>query len=194
MTSLIAIGNRLVEARVAQELTQRQLAERVGVHQQQIALWERDRYACVSLARLSHVADALGVTWAPQPEMPLMAAEAGGEYGGALGAASATVVQLPVRDLGEVVTRIRSHVPELVDRYGITRIAVFGSFARGQQRADSDVDLIVEVEHPTLETVFGAEERLASILGRKVDAGSLESLRPRVQPHVVREAVDVWSA
>lgn len=195
MTSLVDIGNRLVEARVAKGLTQRQLAERLGVHQQQIARWERERYACVALARLSAVADALGVTWgAEQPALPLMAAEAGGEYVASPGVACVTAVQPPVRDLGEVVARIRAHVPELIDEYGITRIAVFGSFARGEQRPESDVDLIVEVGHPTLDTVFGVEESLASLLGRKVDAGSLASLRPRVRPHVVREAVDVWSA
>jgi hypothetical protein len=191
---LADIGGRLVEARREAGLTQRELAERLGLRQQQVARWERERYGCVSLARLSRVADALGVTW-DDPAGPL-AAEAGATYGGDSGTGVATteLAVRPVRDLGEVVARIRAHAPELHERFGVTHVAVFGSFARGEQRPDSDVDLIVEVEHPSLENVFGAEEVLRSILGRKVDTGSFDALRRRVQPFVAKEAVDVWRA
>jgi len=187
MTPLSDIGPRLLAARVAQGLSQRDLAERVGVHQQQIARWEKERYGCVSLNRLSLVADALGVG-----EQPLLAAEAPAAYGATVLDPQASVS--PVRDLGEIIGRIRAHGDELHERFGVTRIDVFGSFARGEQTPDSDVDLIVEVEMPTLETVFGSEERLTEILGRKVDAGSFGSLRPRVQPYVERERVGVWRA
>lgn len=193
MTSLSDIGIRLIQARRAQGLSQRELAQRVGAHQQQIARWEQEKYGCVSLARLSRVAQALGVGWM-DAEQPLLAAEESGQYG----AGTALVEPLaesgvaPVRDLGEIIARIRTHVPELHERFGVTRIAVFGSFARGEQRPDSDVDLIVEVEHPSLENVFGAEEAISTLLGRKADSGAFESLRPRVQRVVREELVDVW--
>jgi hypothetical protein len=120
-----------------------------------------------------------------------LAAEAPAVYGAVVpGAETAT----PVRDLGEVVARIRAHAEELHERFGVTRIDVFGSFARGEQRPDSDVDLIVEVEQPTLETVFGAEEYLTRLMGRKADIGSFATLRPRVQPYVRGEKVRVWKA
>lgn len=187
MTPLSDIGPQLIAARLARGLSQRQLAERVGVHQQQIARWEKERYGCVSLSRLSLVADVLDVG-----EQPLLAAEAPTAYGSAVLDRPATIA--PVRDLGEVIARIRTHADELHERFGVTRIDVFGSFARGEQTPESDVDLIVEVETPTLETVFGSEERLTEILGRKVDAGRFGTLRPRVQPYVERERVRVWHA
>jgi hypothetical protein len=187
MTPLTDIGAELVAARIAQGLSQRELAERLGVHQQQIARWEKDRYGRVSLSRVSRVADALGVG-----AQPLMAAEPTATYGP--GVLERPALATPVRDLGEVVARIRAHAPELHERFGVTRIDVFGSFARGEQTPESDVDLIVEVEEPTLETVFGSEERLTEILGRKADTGSFETLRPRVQPYVERERVRVWHA
>lgn len=197
MSSLSDIGQRLIDARNHRGLSQRELADLLGIHQQQVARWERKRYGCVSLSRLSRVAEVLGVEAgtgadadAPaSTDLPL-AAEAPAAYG------TATVEALvtPVRDLGEIVARIRAHADELHERFGVTGIDVFGSFARGEQTAESDVDLIVEVETPTLETVFGSEEYLTELLGRKADAGSFAALRPRVQLYVEREKVHVWRA
>lgn len=195
MTSLSRIGESLVAARLAHGLSQRELAERLGVHQQQIARWEKDRYGCVSLSRLSRVAEVLGVdteSLGSPGEQPLLAAEAATAYGSAVLDRPAGVA--PARDLGEVVARIRAHADELHERYGVTSIDVFGSFARGEQTPVSDVDLIVEVAEPTLESVFGTQERLTEILGRKADTGTFASLRPRVQPYVERERVGVWHA
>lgn len=192
MTWLLDIGDSLVQARRAAGLSQRELAERVGVRQQQIARWESERYGCVSLARLNGVVEALALTGPSEP-MPLIAAEPCGVYNTSSMVASATSVR-PVRDLGEVIARIRADADELRESFGITRIAVFGSFARGEQRPHSDVDLLVEFEDSSPDNVLGAEDRLESILARKVDVGSLEAIRPRVRPYVRREAVDVWSA
>lgn len=188
MTSLAHIGDQLVETRRSRGMSQRELALRVGAHQQQIARWERERYRCVSLARLIRVAEALGID--AGAATPQLAMEDPSRYGAA--PAPADKGRAPVRDLGEIVARVRTHADELQERFGVTRIAVFGSFARGEQRPDSDVDLIVEVEHPSLENVFGAEEYLFGLLGRKVDSGSFEALRPRVQRIVRGELVDVW--
>ncbi|MBN2841408.1 MAG: helix-turn-helix domain-containing protein [Coriobacteriia bacterium] len=187
MTPLSDIGTQIIATRIARGLSQRELAELVGVHQQQIARWEKERCGCVSLSRLSGVADALGVS-----EQPLMAAEAPHGYGGAM--LDRPVGAAPVCDLGEVIAPARAHADELHERFGVRRIDVFGSFARGEQTPESDVDLIVEVESPALESILGSEERLTEILGRKVDAGSSGTLRPRVQPYVERERVQVWRA
>ncbi len=195
MTSLIDIGQQLVHARIVRGLSQRELAERVGVHQQQIARWEKERYAGASLARVSRVADALGVGAGAGElpgQQPLLAAEAPTAYGAAVLDRPAAVA--PVRDLGEVIARIRTHADELHERFGVTSIDVFGSFARGEQTPESDVDLIVELAEPTMETVLGSQERLTEILGRKADAGSFVTLRPRVQPYVSRERVGIWRA
>ena len=187
MFRLSEIGHALIDARAARGLSQRALAEQLGVHQQQVARWEREQYGCVSLRTLARVAEVLGVG-----AEPLLAAEAPAAYGSAV--LDRPAVVMPARDLGEVIARIRAHADELHERFGVTSIDVFGSFARGEQTAESDVDLIIEVEKPTLETVFGAEERLTEILGRKADTGTFESLRPRVQPYVARERVVAWHA
>ena len=191
MPQVSDIGRTLVEERRRQDIAQRELGDRVGVAQQQIARWEASEYRSASLERVSHVAEELGAEWEAKgrttrtADLPL-AAEESAAYGYSTGVA-------PVRDLGEVVTRVRANAEELVARFGVVSIAVFGSFSRGEQRDDSDVDLAVDVEPPSPENVFGAERRLAEIMGRRVQAGSLQSINPRVRPRVEEDLVDVWS-
>jgi DNA-binding XRE family transcriptional regulator len=61
ITSLHELPIALIEARIAARLTQRQLAERVGVAEQQIQRWEANDYSGVGLDRVQSVADALGM-------------------------------------------------------------------------------------------------------------------------------------
>jgi len=211
MNSLLDIGTRLVAVRRSAGITQAELGGRLGVPQQQVARWEARAYRNVDLERVATVADALAVDaaglaappaswWPSGASGELLAAEAPAAYAVAsqspsvAGPGGAAAEVTPVRDLGEVIARIRAHARELHERFGVTRIDVFGSFARGEQRPESDVDLLVEVAEPTMETVFGSEEFLRRLMGRKVDAGTFASLRPRVQPYVKEEMVHVWGA
>lgn len=59
--SLHGLPIALIEARIAARLTQRQLAERIGVAEQQVQRWEASDYSSVGLDRLQSIADALGV-------------------------------------------------------------------------------------------------------------------------------------
>jgi predicted nucleotidyltransferase/DNA-binding XRE family transcriptional regulator len=188
MRTLLDIGSELVRLRRADGLTQAELADRVGVARQQVQRWETAAYANVSLERVSKVAEALGLSLDEPASAPL-AAENRTAYGPTTSAA-----MRPVRDLGEIVARVRDHGTELHERFGVRSVAVFGSFARGEQTPDSDVDLVIEVEQPTLESVFGAEERLAKILGRHVESGTLGAVNPRTRPEVEQELVHVWAA
>jgi DNA-binding XRE family transcriptional regulator len=61
ITSLHELPTALIEARIAARLTQRQLAKRIGVAEQQIQRWEANGYSGVNLDRLQNIADALGV-------------------------------------------------------------------------------------------------------------------------------------
>jgi predicted nucleotidyltransferase/DNA-binding XRE family transcriptional regulator len=188
MSNLADIGSQLVVQRRALGLTQGQLAERLGVKRQQVQRWESSAYRSASLERVARVADALG--WSSGST--LIAAESAVSYGRPSANAAAGVQ--PVRDLGEIVARVRSSGPLLAERFGVRSVAVFGSFARGEQTATSDVDAIVELDAPSLESQFGAERELERILGRKVETGTLASVDPRLRTDVVSEMVRVWAA
>jgi len=79
--------------------------------------------------------------------------------------------------------------------FGVRRIALFGSTARGDARPDSDLDLLVELVDfgvgPTFDSFMGLKFFLEDNLGRKVDLVTPDSLKPRMRPVVEREAVDV---
>ncbi len=61
ITSLHELPVALIEARIAARLTQRQLAKRLGIAEQQIQRWEANKYSGVGVDRLQEIADALGV-------------------------------------------------------------------------------------------------------------------------------------
>jgi DNA-binding Xre family transcriptional regulator len=61
ITSLHELPIALIEARIAARFTQRQLAERIGVAEQQVQRWEANDYSGVGLDRLQSIADALGM-------------------------------------------------------------------------------------------------------------------------------------
>lgn len=67
--SLAGIAGALIKARIARGWTQRQLAERLGVAEQQVQRYESSHYRTASLARLCDIADALGVTFTERAEL-----------------------------------------------------------------------------------------------------------------------------
>ena len=75
------------------------------------------------------------------------------------------------------LTVIQAHLAELL-ALGARRIGVFGSFARGEERDDSDVDVYIEFDDTkrTYDSFFALHERLESLLGRRVDLVTDKSL------------------
>jgi predicted nucleotidyltransferase len=86
----------------------------------------------------------------------------------------------------EQIARIRE---ELRQRYTVTRIGVFGSFARGEEEPDSDVDVIVELAQPTFDHYMDLKFRLEEVLQRPVDLVMVETLKPRLRPIIEQEVV-----
>lgn len=95
-------------------------------------------------------------------------------------------------DRGRVIEILREHRETLAERFGVTRLALFGSFARDQATEASDVDLLVGFDGPaTSRSYFGVQFYLEDLLGRRVDLVTTKALRPRFRPYVEREAVHV---
>jgi len=72
---------------------------------------------------------------------------------------------------------------------GVRRLGLFGSFRRGDQRPDSDVDLLVEFEpgRKTFDSFMDLAFFLESLLGRRVELVTPESLSPYIGPRILRE-------
>ncbi len=69
----------------------------------------------------------------------------------------------------EIMKTLKKELPYLRDIFGVKRIGLFGSSAKGIQREDSDVDLVVEFEKPIGLKFMELSEHIEDILGRKVD-------------------------
>lgn len=69
----------------------------------------------------------------------------------------------------EIIAILKKELPYLRDIFGVKRIGLFGSSAKGIQREDSDVDLVVEFEKPIGLKFIELSEHIENILGRKVD-------------------------
>ena len=92
----------------------------------------------------------------------------------------------------EVLDLLARNKPTLVARFGVDRLALFGSTARDAARAGSDIDILVSFDGPaTSERYFGAQFFLEDLLGRPVDLVTDKALRPELRPFVEREAVNV---
>jgi predicted nucleotidyltransferase len=90
------------------------------------------------------------------------------------------------------ITLLRQHRPELARRFGVVDLALFGSTARGDARADSDVDELVRFDGPaSSQRYFGVQFYLEDLLGCTVDLVTEKALRPALRPYVEREAVHV---
>ncbi len=92
----------------------------------------------------------------------------------------------------EVLKQLAACKGELAHRFGVTRLALFGSVVRDSANADSDVDILVSFDGPaTSARYFGVQFYLEDLIGRRVDLVTDKALRPELRPYVEREAVHV---
>ena len=84
----------------------------------------------------------------------------------------------------------RQQILRIARKHGVTGVRVFGSAARGEGTASSDLDLLIEVTGPTTPWFPGGlVAELEDLLGRRVDVVEAEALREAVRERVLREAV-----
>lgn len=92
----------------------------------------------------------------------------------------------------KAVDMLTKSKPVLAARYGVTRLALFGSTARDEARDDSDIDILVAFDGPaTSKRYFGVLFYLEDQLGLPVDLVTEKALRPELRPYIEREAVHV---
>ncbi|TCL11571.1 hypothetical protein C7960_0734 [Methanohalophilus euhalobius] len=84
--------------------------------------------------------------------------------------------------------KLRKMLPQLEDRYNVKYIGLFGSYVRGEQTAESDLDILVEFSKtPTLFQFINLENYLSDTLGIKVDLVMKDSLKPNIGKYILNE-------
>jgi predicted nucleotidyltransferase len=95
-------------------------------------------------------------------------------------------------DRSATLQLLSQHKPMLAQRFGVTRLALFGSVARGTDQPGSDIDLLVAFDGPaTPDRYFGVQFYLEDLLGRAVDLVTERGLRPQLRPYVERDAIPI---
>ncbi len=164
------IADLLRDARISFGLTQEEVARRAGTSQPAVARYEQG-IALPTLPTLRRLLVACG-------RVPVIS------------------VRLAQQERGErigpherALARHRSRVIAAGRRHGARNLRVFGSIARGQERSESDVDLLVDLEPGrTLVDLAGFRGEVTEILGVEVDAATEDMLKPRARERVLAEA------
>lgn len=93
------------------------------------------------------------------------------------------------RDTLQKLTELK---PELARRFGVQRLALFGSIARDEAGPASDVDIIVAFDGPASSArYFGVQFLLEDVLGCPIDLVTEKAVRPELRPFIEKEAVNV---
>lgn len=94
-------------------------------------------------------------------------------------------------DLQELKNRLEAQRHILRERFKVKRIGIFGSFSRGEQGAQSDIDVVVEFSEPIGWEIADLKEFLEELFGKEVDLVTPEALRREFREAVLKEAVFV---
>jgi len=157
----------LREARHRSHMTQAQLADRAGTTQSVISAYESGRRQ-PSLPVLLALIEATGhvLEGSLAPADPARPAPLGGA-------------------LGRRVRQHRSEILSIAAAYGARNVRVFGSVARGAERTDSDIDLLVDLpEGAGLFTLGRLRRALEDLLHARVEVVPADGIKPEVQAHI----------
>ena len=97
-----------------------------------------------------------------------------------------------MKKIDEIKKKLELHKEELKQRYGIKELGIFGSYVRGEERKDSDLDVLTEFEDGAkigLLEFISVENYLSDLLGVKVELVEKSALKPRIGRHILKEVV-----
>jgi uncharacterized protein len=92
----------------------------------------------------------------------------------------------------DILHFIKNNKDYLFDKYGLVKIGIFGSFAREEQKSDSDIDLIIELKKDT-QNIYEIKTELknyfSSHFNRKIDIAREKYIKPRIKSEILKEAI-----
>jgi predicted nucleotidyltransferase len=91
----------------------------------------------------------------------------------------------------EIIEKLKTCEADL-RAHGVTHAALFGSIARNEQNAESDIDILVDLDPAIVVTMFdyaGVKDYIAGLFKDSVDVVDREALKPRVRPQAIADAI-----
>jgi len=92
----------------------------------------------------------------------------------------------------DIMHFLLTHKTVLESQFGVVKIGLFGSYARGEAREDSDIDVAVELAKENIaDRYFGLLHYLEDNLHKKIDLGIESNIKPALRPYVMKEIMYV---
>ncbi|GJQ22181.1 MAG: hypothetical protein HBSIN02_25360 [Bacteroidia bacterium] len=103
-------------------------------------------------------------------------------------------IHIRILSMSSLSTQL-SNIGPICAKYGVRSLAIFGSTARGEERSDSDLDMLVTFSGPvSFLTLVALERELTELLGREVDLQSEGALSPYLRDRILKERQVVYAA
>jgi len=86
-----------------------------------------------------------------------------------------------------IISDLREIYPTIRERYSVERIGIFGSFSRGDESSESDIDVLVDFKETSFKNYMGLLHFLEDRYHRKVDLVTVPALHYRLRPQIMKE-------
>lgn len=86
---------------------------------------------------------------------------------------------------------LKRHEAEIKSKFGVSKIGIFGSFARGEETEGSDIDVLVEfkVGYKTFDNYMDLKFFLQDLFGRNIDLVTVQALKPQLKEDILHEVI-----
>jgi Predicted nucleotidyltransferases len=88
-----------------------------------------------------------------------------------------------------IIDFLKKNKPRMKKEFGVVKIALFGSYARGEQEITSDIDILIELKTHDFRKRMKVKHFLEDSFGKKIDIGYFDSLRPGIWRFVQEDLI-----
>ncbi len=90
------------------------------------------------------------------------------------------------------INKIKEKIKKKLKEFGVVKAGIFGSYARGEQKRNSDIDILIEVSKDfSLFDLVALEREISKILKKKVDLITYKSIHPLLKKRILSEEVKI---
>lgn len=86
-----------------------------------------------------------------------------------------------------ILKELNDHAEEMRQRFQVNQLGLFGSYVRGEAKAESDIDLLVDFVAPSFDNYMNLKFYLEDLFGQKIDLVTIGALKPRIKPYILQE-------
>ncbi|MEK6935761.1 MAG: nucleotidyltransferase family protein [Nanoarchaeota archaeon] len=88
------------------------------------------------------------------------------------------------------INKIKKPIIEILKKHGVKKAGIFGSYARGEEKKNSDIDILVEIDCSLL-GLISLEMELEKILRKKIDLLTYAGINPHLKEYILKDEVRI---